>query len=380
MNSRIARAGRATTVDAKLSVALLLAVAFAAALACHERPQTRFPHELHLAGLECGGPGQPPCLTCTSCHRDPESRGAAFALGDASRADDATARRAPVVPAEDRCSSCHGQAAAQLLHQIARPKHEPAPLAYEIRFDHQRHLAMDSIRGQCIPCHTGALDDSSELFPPMPRCFECHEHEAQFKQGQCAPCHDEEAVRKLVPRTFVRHDESFRRHHGSQALRQPELCESCHAQQQCDDCHDMTQTITLEARMPDAVGRQWTHPADFLTRHALEARSQPARCATCHKPETCDGCHLERGVSALGIGGLSPHPPGWVGGNPASRDFHGRAARRDLLSCASCHDHGPATNCIDCHRVGGTGGNPHPRGRWTGRTRASTMCRYCHVE
>ena len=36
-----------------------------------------------------------------------------------------------------------------------------------------------------------------------------------------------------------------------------------------------------------------------MTRHALEASAAPTRCATCHAPETCDSCHVERGVSGV---------------------------------------------------------------------------------
>jgi len=68
-----------------------------------------------------------------------------------------------------------------------------------------------------------------------------------------------------------------------------------------------------------------------------------------------------------------------MGSNSAAPEFHGRAARRDIVACAGCHDQGPATNCIGCHRVGAYGGNPHPRG-WmsAGTDRQQGMCRYCH--
>jgi hypothetical protein len=59
------------------------------------------------------------------------------------------------------------------------------------------------------------------------------------------------------------------------------------------------------------------------------------------------------------------------------------AARRDISSCAACHDQGPSSNCITCHRVGGTGGNPHPIG-WMQHhdqqeIHRNTMCLYCHL-
>jgi predicted Zn-ribbon and HTH transcriptional regulator len=238
---------------------------------------------------------------------------------------------------------------------------------------------MPAIVGQCIGCHAGAIDDASTLFPSMAQCFECHEHKRQFDAGECGPCHESADLKALVPQSFMRHDAEWFRHHGAEAAQREQVCSTCHDQKECNDCHDITQAISWEARNPESM-RELVHPADFLTRHGMEAASQPARCLTCHEPATCDGCHVERGVSALGTNPASPHPPGWIGGNPSSRNFHGRAARRDLLACAACHDQGPATNCIGCHRVGAYGGNPHPGGWRSSRSETSSMCRYCHVQ
>lgn len=336
--------------------------------ACFDRPETRFPHELHLVQLRCGGPGEAECLTCASCHR-----------GEGSSAE--TAPREPnAVPPLERCSTCHSQDAPEKLQASTRLDTQPEPIAHSIRFSHEAHLEMAEIRGQCLPCHSGAVDPRSTLFPPMQQCLGCHEHEQQFERAECGPCHEPSDVQQLLPESFMRHDPAWLRHHGAEASQQAQMCSTCHAQSECNDCHDVTQSLTREARTPDNLSRDLVHPADFLTRHALEAAAQPARCLTCHTPATCDGCHVERGVSGQQQNPFNPHPPGWVGGNPASRDFHGRAARRDLLACASCHDQGPATNCIRCHQVGGYGGNPHPRGWQSARSESASMCRYCHVQ
>jgi hypothetical protein len=62
----------------------------------------------------------------------------------------------------------------------------------------------------------------------------------------------------------------------------------------------------------------------------------------------------------------------------SGEERHGRAARRDILTCAACHDQGPASNCIHCHAVGGPGGNPHPDGWSSGRDVQDGMCAFCH--
>jgi hypothetical protein len=84
-------------------------------------------------------------------------------------------------------------------------------------------------------------------------------------------------------------------------------------------------------------------------------------------------------VSGNAIGSTSSHPVGWIGSDPSNPNFHGRAARRRIIECASCHDQGPATNCIRCHRVGQYGGSPHPPGWHSSQSRESTeMCQFCH--
>jgi hypothetical protein len=100
------------------------------------------------------------------------------------------------------------------------------------------------------------------------------------------------------------------------------------------------------------------HQKDFLGRHPVEERADPDSCQRCHSAQTCQTCHEHSGVSAGSAGALNPHPKGWT--LPGSGVFHGDAARRDITSCAACHDQGAASNCVTCHSVGGIGGNPHP--------------------
>jgi hypothetical protein len=231
-----------------------------------------------------------------------------------------------------------------------------------------------------VPCHAGVVDPKRSPLPPMSQCFGCHEHAEQWEHGQCTPCHESEALRHTLPVTFLKHDNAFLRHHGDAMAQrqQASLCQNCHTQAQCQSCHDVTQDLTVEARRPDAIESGQVHRGDFMVRHAIEARSQPAKCLSCHTVQTCDSCHVARGVSANVANPANPHPPEWVGTNTSSSNFHGTAARRDILSCAACHEAGPATNCIRCHQVGGYGGNPHPRGWKSARGSDAEMCRYCH--
>lgn len=342
----------------RLAAALLLA-AVAIVAGCENVRPPGFAHRVHLTTSNCGGPGQPACPTCASCHggiRQSEER---------------------ALPAPADCAKCHEPAAAQKYGEDTKAAHGGEG---KIVFSHERHLKMPEIRDQCVKCHGGLLgsDPEASAIPPMSTCLDCHK--GAFERAECGTCHHLNDLVKLVPRTLLRHDASWSRNHGMEATSQQAVCNQCHSKSYCADCHDHGQTISIEARKPEAIGREMNHRGDFMSRHPIEARSDPGSCARCHATSTCEACHLERGVSGGRIGSVSPHPAGWVGPNFLARDFHGRAARRDVVTCATCHDQGPATNCIRCHKVGGPAGNPHPSGWRTSQSPTDPMCRYCHEQ
>lgn len=343
---------RSSTWFGWLSLGCVLAAVLAA---CLERAPARFPHKTHLAAMACGSPGQPDCLSCTSCHRIGKD-------GDPPRGETAL------------CANCHTKDAARLTSALVV---KPDPHSSQIAFNHAGHLALSEVRGQCVACHGGVVTHGSAM-PSMQQCFGCHEHAQQWANAQCTPCHTFNDLSRTLPRTFLRHDAAFLRSHGALAVQSKALCQSCHSQAQCNDCHDISQELTLERRRPEQVMRTRVHEGDVMVRHALEARSDPSRCVRCHTPETCESCHFERGVSANRLGSINPHPPGWIGSNANASSLHGREARRDLVACAACHEQGPLTNCIRCHKVGAYGGNPHPNGWHSGQSTSQGMCRYCH--
>jgi hypothetical protein len=322
--------------------------------ACDPPRPARFPHVTHLAGLECGRPGEPACLNCASCHGDMRE-------GGFDR---------PMDP--KTCAPCHKQAEEILVRSLD----VTPPDVQDRRFPHPQHLKLERIAGQCVNCHEGVVSaraDASPV-PPMAQCLTCHL--ADFERANCTFCHTAKYLERTKPRTFLQHDSGWIRQHGEASARMPRVCSQCHSDTSCTDCHDVSQGLALQARMPDAIGRELPHRGDILTRHPFEARTQPSTCVNCHTPASCNSCHIARGVSAGRRGAPSPHPPGWMGRDTEAPEHHGRAARRNLMECASCHDQGPLTNCIQCHRPGGSGGNPHPGG-WRG-SRDQTVCRYCH--
>jgi len=340
-----------------LALCLVAAAGFAG---CQNQRSAAFPHRKHVSQLECGGQGQPKCLTCVSCHpgaRDPKRSVAATA---------------------STCATCHESRKDDVARYFGPAASEPV-FRSSTRFDHVAHAQRPGFERECVFCHGGAAKDENgpESFPPMAVCLDCHQ--ADFTEARCVPCHRQERLATLVPQSFMRHDALWPNRHGLASKQRRQVCVQCHSETQCADCHATNQPLTLAARTPDAVNAERVHRGDFLARHAMEARSTPARCLRCHSSQSCDGCHVRRGVSAARSLPTNPHPPGWIGSNPRADNFHGVAARRSLASCAACHDHGPATNCIGCHRVGGYGGSPHRGGGISSRGVSATMCRYCHA-
>lgn len=327
--------------------------------ACATQLTQRFPHSVHLEGIKCGGPGQPACLSCPSCHRTTGSG---------------------IQPVAQVCIKCHDKETDVAKKQLPNaPSFAPRPDAYAITFDHDRHLSMTKIGGQCVKCHQGVSSTPGRsMFPPMSNCLNCHEHQEQFAQNDCRACHATNEVHTLKPVTFLPHDQRWPKRHGEFVRDNPAACTVCHAQTYCDTCHDTAQSLRPELRNPDAIGREFVHRFDFLSRHGIEARSQPGQCNSCHTRTECDACHTRSGVSAGAEFGRNPHPTNWASGSGAAANLHGREARRDIASCAACHDQGPVTNCIRCHKVGGFGGSPHPPGWRTTQAPDSSSCTACH--
>jgi hypothetical protein len=343
-------------MSARWLCALTLLAALLALAGCDQRLQPGFPHRAHLLAKECGETGQPDCPTCASCH--------------AGVVDDAKGAR----PEAQDCRRCHQEDTPRLLDSLRLTSVKQTPII----FSHAQHQALPELAGGCVKCHGGIATDGVDggVFPAMAGCHDCHQE--AVTRGPCNTCHRPADLRTLVPQTSWRHDLGFLRNHGREATQSQGVCNQCHAERDCAACHDERQPLGVTLREPLAVERELIHRADFLSRHSIDAGLSPAKCVRCHSVSFCDGCHVQRGISGNRVGSLNPHPIGWVGPDTSGPNFHGKPARRDIVACASCHDQGPATNCIRCHTVGGPGGNPHPGGWSSLRSPSAPMCRYCH--
>ena len=88
-----------------------------------------------------------------------------------------------------------------------------------------------------------------------------------------------------------------------------------------------------------------------------------------------------------------PHPAGWATPHRRARSRSTRdAARRDISSCAGCHDQGAAATCVGCHRARSSGfpgvattvegpNGPHPSSfvsKHRGENKNEGICAACH--
>lgn len=344
------------------AVALCIALGAAACariLGFKPAPREPFPHRAHvLAGT-----------SCVTCHPGADSAGD---QGPLHLPDDASCLECHEQPHDPRpCLGCHGGGQWTVIAAMQAREH--------LRFDHGRH--QEVTRGNCVRCHSSIQEPGQLLRPAMAVCLGCHEHENDFEVRDCDRCHVDLAEEGTPPQSHLVHDGDFLREHGTRAASSADLCSTCHSERFCGSCHGVEVPALPSLLAFDRPMAAGVHRAGFASRHGIEARAEPGLCSTCHQPESCLDCHLEEQVGApaqAGVTTLNPHPPGWVG-LTASDNTHGRAARRDPLSCAGCHGGAGEALCVSCHKVGGVGGSIHPPGFSSRRSMSELPCRLCHT-
>ncbi|MFH1195628.1 MAG: cytochrome c3 family protein [bacterium] len=136
------------------------------------------------------------------------------------------------------------------------------------------------------------------------------------------------------------------------------------------------------------------HDLNYRFSHGIDAKGKSTECQTCHQTETfCAECHSSTGgdYAYEGIVPTSHITQGFmVLGVGSGGGEHAVLAKRDIERCASCHDtQGADPNCVMCHTDadGIKGSNPktHDKsfmsdseGDWHD-TQAS-VCYNCHTD
>lgn len=333
------------------------------------RDEIRFEHGMHLAE----GQGCPDChVQATMSHEE-------LAEGPGS-----AERRRALLPTEASCRSCHDEgeeARCGFCHTAPRRPETYGEPSTDILFDHSQHE--DALDGRCMGCH-GAQDAGDSTLvrtfeptrPSMDRCTDaCHADD--MRELRCEICHTDLHRYDIEDVSSLGHGLGWVSRHGRLAGVDQTMCTRCHEPTFCEECHQNAQGAPLEDFSPLLAHRDFVHRGDFIARHGVEVGLERGTCVRCHGVQFCDGCHQASGVGGSVAPG-SPHAPGWL--DPLSAFGHAAAARRDLLSCASCHESDAEQTCVPCHRVGGVASSPHPPGFGMGMdyTRHA-ICRVCHV-
>ncbi len=337
----------------------------------------KFSHQIHQEEAEC-----------TDCHSKVTT---SINLGTS------------LLPVMDDCATCHDIEDEENCNECHYEdvEEEFIPRTSTLLFNHKFHLEDQELK--CESCHKGIFDvdysfESAGVFPDMESCNTCHNN-ISVASNNCEQCHISTA--NLLPEDH--NAVGFFKTHKFAEL---DNCQMCHNQETfCEDCHVATIGIE-EANLSndfytpysphnyiDGTKQQvitMVHDINYRFTHGIEAKGKTDNCQSCHQTETfCAECHAsEDGDFAMGgIVPLSHTVPNFVTGLTPGSD-HAILAKRDIESCASCHDvQGADPNCILCHSdpdgIKGTNPRTHiigfmkdVEGDW--HSDGASICYDCH--
>jgi hypothetical protein len=296
-------------------------------------------------------------IACTDCHH--------AVMGSKDAADN-------LMGDHESCKSCHQEQIDSTCSFCHVDPENIVPIPHGSRqfiFSHERHAAKDSIA--CETCHPGIdnLTYATEAnIPTMKTCVGCHEQRSVARE--CATCHTNFAT--LIPADHREGD--FKKEH-SRLTRLGELsvtCATCHTESFCQDCHSgaelhgfgsykdlMADPLPRAALRdgPAAQKLQKVHDLNYRFTHASDAMSKRLDCASCHEEATfCVQCHQAGGNITQQKFIPSTHTEAGfvVLGKGSGGGRHAELAKRDLETCAACHDvQGTDPTCLRCHTEGG---------------------------
>lgn len=337
-----------------LSVPLLLAGLGAWAIGDRPAPPP-FDHDLHGALFPA---------SCVTCHAGAREAGA------------------PLWPTPAGCAACHdGQVQPRVEWQ---PPTAPPPS--NLRFAHDRHAAATRDSVACAQCHTGPDPRGAVHRSAVAQCIDCHQpggSHLEVASRECATCHVPlaQAARLTlsdvagfpVPRSHAVDGFSLGGHGEGASVRGADgrwtvaaSCATCHAQNFCLNCHvNAPEVPAIQALASDQ--RSLVHRANFMAppshaatnfiaAHGKDARRNEPTCATCHTQPSCTACHVATPpaqVSAMHQPGPGRAAGAQVRRHPpvshtaAFREGHGSEAAAAPRTCSTCH---MREDCLSCHR------------------------------
>jgi len=104
----------------------------------------------------------------------------------------------------------------------------------------------------------------------------------------CSTCHTDGRAAALD------HTPDYNGRHKFGAAQQKEMCSICHKDSFCADCHAHKEEVKPSNKFMDSTDRTLPHPGDYITRHKIDGRINPAECFKCHgrnNNRRCRTCH-----------------------------------------------------------------------------------------
>ncbi|MCL4539689.1 MAG: cytochrome C [Bacteroidetes bacterium] len=360
----------------------------------------KFSHKLHINDVGAA---------CTDCHTNVTT---------------STKETDYLIPNMSVCYTCHDQSSTkcEFCHTSSDSStyRDLVQTTSPVFFSHKRHAGV--LKLKCETCHQGldkveyAEQAPNGGLPKMEQCAVCHgqlsnnfraekvSHPITTAPGACGACHKD--LTQLVPESHKMPDFMTQHKDFVNASGPQNDCRSCHSPTSCQECHDagnFAKDLTpgqlyvpsTPSLSPVTTHKELTfqkvHPSNFRFTHAIEAKGRESTCYTCHDERTfCVPCHNSE------ANGARIEPVWHFGGDFVTLGVgsgggrHAQYARKDIESCASCHDvQGADPVCITCHTDpdGIKGDDPRTHapffmrdvnGDW--HTNPGSVCYVCHTD
>ena len=348
----------------------------------------RFNHAYHVK--EAG-------VACADCHT---AAAASTSASDNLFAQHPACQSCHEEQLSTNCSYCHLGPDSTKYTATPNPRRE-------LRFSHKSHVADQKVA--CETCH-GEVDDAAPVpgksVPSMAVCSTCHNDVKAT--NACETCHTNLAA--LRPRDHNATD--YAHEHKFEARLSDAKCGACHTQESCSDCHNGSALTAVDVPGRDLMsghsprlaaidrGQGMTlmkvHDLNFRYTHGIAAKGKTAECRTCHSEETfCADCHNAGGnVNQSSFKPVSHSDPMFLPPIPnavgSGGGTHAKLARKDIESCAACHNiEGADPTCVQCHSdadgIKGTDPRTHERGFMSDthgdwHTDPGSTCFVCHTD
>ena len=109
----------------------------------------------------------------------------------------------------------------------------------------------------------------------------------------CLDCHETKEAE--IPYEKFIHGMFFAENHKQVDGRYGAVCSTCHRASYCNDCHGFGIELKPSLKNQTENYRRMPHRGDYLSRHVIDGRINPASCYRCHgnpkSSQTCRPCH-----------------------------------------------------------------------------------------